>query len=294
MNPRVSIILPVYNGAECVSNSIDSVLAQTYKDFELIVVNDCSTDNTWEILQEYAGSDNRVKAYTNEVNKKLPRTLNAGFEHATGEYLTWTSDDNMYRPEAIERMVKFLDDNSDCAMVYTDMTLVNELGDEIKEELKVAAQPKELRIRSICGACFMYRSSVAKQVGEYNPDLFLAEDFDYWIRISEVSKIMPLHENLYTYRLQPASLSGSLKWEIIKAQKIKVLDLHFDYLLSLCENDEDRISFFDNYIKCSGRENRSSNLKKVCEIMPQYRKIDRTNRINYCKYRIKVLLGMEK
>ena len=294
MNPRVSIILPVYNGAECVSNSIDSVLAQTYKDFELIVVNDCSTDNTLEILQKYAGRDNRVKAYTNEVNKKLPRTLNAGFEHATGEYLTWTSDDNMYRPEAIERMVKFLDDNSDCAMVYTDMTLVNELGDEIKEELKVAAQPKELRIRSICGACFMYRSSVAKQVGEYNPDLFLAEDFDYWIRISEVSKIMPLHENLYTYRLQPASLSGSLKWEIIKAQKIKVLDLHFDYLLSLCENDEDRISFFDNYIKCSGRENRSSNLKKVCEIMPQYRKIDRTNRINYCKYRIKVLLGMEK
>lgn len=294
MNPRVSIILPVYNGAECVSNSIDSVLAQTYKDFELIVVNDCSTDNTWEILQEYAGRDSRVKAYTNEVNKKLPRTLNAGFEHATGEYLTWTSDDNMYRPEAIERMVKFLDDNSDCAMVYTDMTLVNELGDEIKEEIKVAAPAKGLRIGSVCGACFMYRSSVAKQVGEYNPDLFLAEDFDYWVRISEASTIMPLHENLYIYRLQPASLSGSLKWERIKAQKLKVLDLHFDYLLSLCENDEDRISFFDNYIKCSGRENRSSNLKKVCEIMPQYRKIDRTNRINYCKYRIKVLLGMEK
>lgn len=294
MNPRVSIILPVYNGAECVSNSIDSVLAQTYKDFELIVVNDCSTDNTWEILQEYAGRDSRVKAYTNEVNKKLPRTLNAGFEHATGEYLTWTSDDNMYRPEAIERMVKFLDDNRDCAMVYTDMTLVNELGDEIKEEIKVAAPAKGLRIGSVCGACFMYRSSVAKQVGEYNPDLFLAEDFDYWVRISEASTIMPLHENLYIYRLQPASLSGSLKWERIKAQKLKVLDLHFDYLLSLCENDEDRISFFDNYIKCSGRENRSSNLKKVCEIMPQYRKIDRTNRINYCKYRIKVLLGMEK
>lgn len=294
MNPRVSIILPVYNGADCVSNSIDSVLAQTYKDFELIVVNDCSTDNTWEILQEYAGRDSRVKAYTNEVNKKLPRTLNAGFEHATGEYLTWTSDDNMYRPEAIERMVKFLDDNSDCAMVYTDMTLVNELGDEIKEEIKVAAPAKGLRIGSVCGACFMYRSSVAKQVGEYNPDLFLAEDFDYWVRISEASTIMPLHENLYIYRLQPASLSGSLKWERIKAQKLKVLDLHFDYLLSLCENDEDRINFFDNYIKCSGRENRSSNLKKVCEIMPQYRKIDRTNRINYCKYRIKVLLGMEK
>lgn len=294
MSSRVSIILPVYNGAKCVSNSIDSVLAQTYKDFELIVVNDCSTDNTWDILQEYATKDSRVKAFTNEVNKKLPRTLNAGFEHATGEYLTWTSDDNMYEPNAIEEMVKFLDENPDCGMVYTDMTIINEMGEEIKEEFKPAAPPKDLRLRSVCGACFMYRAKIAKQVGEYNPDLFLAEDYEYWIRISEASKIMPLHKNLYRYRYQPESLSGSIKWERIKAQKLKTLILHFDYLYSLCESKEDKISFFDNFIKCSSKDNRKENLEKVCKLMPEYRKIDRTNRINYCKYRIKVMLGVEK
>lgn len=294
MSKKVSIILPVYNGAECVSNSIDSVLAQTYENFELVVVNDCSTDNTLDILNEYAKKDSRVKVFTNEENKKLPRTLNAGFEKATGDYLTWTSDDNMYRPEAIAQMVQFLDENPEVGLVYCDMTVRNELGDEVKEDVKVAAPVKDLRFRSICGACFMYRSEVAAKAGEYNPDLFLAEDYEYWIRISKVAAMAPLHKDLYIYRLQGQSLTGSLKWERIKAQKLKAIELHFDYLYSLCENEEDKISFFNNYIKCCSKDNRKAGLKKVCALMPAYKKIARTNSINDMKYRIKVLLHIEK
>lgn len=294
MSKKVSIILPVYNGAECVSNSIDSVLAQTYENFELVVVNDCSTDNTLDILNEYAKKDSRVKVFTNEENKKLPRTLNAGFEKATGDYLTWTSDDNMYRPEAIAQMVQFLDENPEVGLVYCDMTVRNELGDEVKEDVKVAAPVKDLRLRSICGACFMYRSEVAAKAGEYNPDLFLAEDYEYWIRISKVAAMAPLHKDLYIYRLQGQSLTGSLKWERIKAQKLKAIELHFDYLYSLCENEEDKISFLNNYIKCCSKDNRKAGLKKVCALMPAYKKIARTNSINDMKYRIKVLLHIEK
>ena len=294
MSKKVSIILPVYNGAKCVANSIDSVLSQTYENFELVVVNDCSTDNTLDILNEYAKKDSRVKVFTNEVNKKLPRTLNAGFEKATGEYLTWTSDDNMYRPEAIAQMVQFLDENPEVGLVYCDMTVRNELGDEIKEEERVAAPVKDLRLRSICGACFMYRSEVAAKAGDYDPDLFLAEDYEYWIRISKNAKIAPLHKNLYIYRLQGQSLTGSLKWERIKAQKLKVINLHFDYLYSLCENEEDKISFFNNYIKCCSKDDRKAGLAKVCALMPAYKKIARTNSINDMKYRIKVFLHIEK
>lgn len=294
MSKKVSIILPVYNGAKCVSNSIDSVLAQTYENFELVVVNDCSTDNTLDILNEYAKKDSRVKVFTNEENKKLPRTLNAGFEKATGEYLTWTSDDNMYRPEAIAEMVQFLDENPEVGLVYCDMTVRNELGDDIKEEVKVAAPVKDLRLRSICGACFMYRSEVAAKAGEYDPDLFLAEDYEYWIRISKIATIAPLHKDLYIYRLQGQSLTGSLKWERIKAQKYKAINLHFDYLYSLCEDENDKISFFDNYIKCCSKDNRKAGLKKVCALMPAYKKIARTNSINDMKYRIKVFLHIEK
>lgn len=294
MSKKVSIILPVYNGAKCVSNSIDSVLAQTYDNFELVVVNDCSTDNTLEILEAYAKKDSRVKVYTNEENKKLPRTLNAGFERATGEYLTWTSDDNMYRPDAIATMVQFLDENPQVGLVYTDMTVRNELGNEVREEIKVAPPMKDLRLRSVCGASFMYRSDVAKKAGEYNPDLFLAEDYEYWIRISKIAAIAPLHKDLYIYRLQSESLTGSTKWERIKAQKLKAIEGHFDYLYSLCENEEDKISFFDNYIKCCSKENIKDNLKKVYSLMPEYRKINRKNQINLCKYKIKLFLHIEK
>lgn len=291
---KVSIILPVYNGAKCISNSIDSVLAQTFKDFELIIVNDCSTDNTWDILMSYAQKDERIKIYSNTVNLKLPKTLNVGFSHATGEYLTWTSDDNIYRQQAIERMVHFLDSNSECGLVYADMTVVNELGESIVKRLQVADEPKNLSVRSVCGACFMYRKTVAELAGVYEPDLFLAEDYEYWIKISKNAAIMPLHEDLYIYRLQPNSLSGSLRWERIKAQKLKVISKHFDYLLSLCESEEDRISFFDNFLKCSDKTNRKKHLEQVCKIMPEYSKIDRHNRINHYKYKIKLFLRMER
>ena len=117
MKKLVSIILPTYNGKRFLRESIESVINQTYKDWELIVVNDCSTDNTLQIIEEYAQKDNRIKYITNEINSKLPQSLNNGFKLAKGEYYTWTSDDNKYYPTAIEEMVQFLDINNDVDLV---------------------------------------------------------------------------------------------------------------------------------------------------------------------------------
>ncbi len=105
----VSVILPVYNGEDTIAESIDSVLAQTYQNLELVIVNDCSTDGTQAILKEYEAKDRRVRVIDNSVNLKLPRSLNVGFSDAKGEYLTWTSDDNLYHPSAIEEMAAVLD-----------------------------------------------------------------------------------------------------------------------------------------------------------------------------------------
>ena len=104
-NPLVSIILPVYNGERYLKQSIESCLNQTYKNIELIIVNDCSTDSTSLIIDEYLLKDNRVRVIDNHINKKLPASLNIGHSQIRGAYVSWTSDDNHYNENAIEVML---------------------------------------------------------------------------------------------------------------------------------------------------------------------------------------------
>ena len=102
--PKISVILPSYNGERYIAQSIQSVIDQTETDWELIIVNDCSKDNTLKICEDFAKKDKRIRVITNETNKKLPASLNVGFAHANGKYLTLTSDDNHYRPNALDTL----------------------------------------------------------------------------------------------------------------------------------------------------------------------------------------------
>src|ERR1017187_1387375 len=104
MQPVISIVLPTYNGSKYIRTSIDSCLHQTFPNFELIIVNDCSTDDTASIVEEYVAKDDRIKIIHNIQNKKLPLSLNKGFEIAKGKYFTWTSDDNYYAPHALQTL----------------------------------------------------------------------------------------------------------------------------------------------------------------------------------------------
>ena len=100
----VSVILPVYNGADILAESIESVLAQTYTNFEFIIINDGSKDNSLEIARSYEAKDKRIRVLTQE-NKKIPRTLSRGFRESKGEFLTWTSADNVMDKDFLEKMV---------------------------------------------------------------------------------------------------------------------------------------------------------------------------------------------
>ena len=106
MNSKlVSIVLPVYNGERYLEDAIESVLGQTYTNLELIIVDDKSTDDSLNIANKYRILDKRVRIIANEENIKLPKSLNKGFEVAQGDYLTWTSDDNIYYQEATGLLV---------------------------------------------------------------------------------------------------------------------------------------------------------------------------------------------
>jgi len=204
--PLVSIILPTYNGARYLQQSVASCLGQSYANLELIVVVDGSTDDTRAVLAQF--SDSRLKIIEHERNCGLPEGLNTGFAHAQGALLTWTSDDNWYAPDAIAQMVAFLLDNLQVGLVYADMWLVDETG--TLQEIDVLP-PDHLKTQPWNGiyACFMYRREVYAAVGEYDPSTRLAEDYDYWLRIAERYPIAALHRRLYYYRQHAGSLTGT-------------------------------------------------------------------------------------
>lgn len=218
----VSIILPTYNGEKYIKKSIQSIIDQTYQNWELIVIDDCSTDNTNQIIEEYKKKDHRIKLYRNEENLKLPASLNKGFKLANGDYLTWTSDDNLYNDNAIEKLVGALSDDVQCGLVFSRMEYIDSdgvlrgLSDNVKDEM-------EIYYHNIVGASFMYTREVYERIGEYDVNRFLMEDYDYWLRIVNSFKIKYLPEVLYKYRIHQNSLTETKNRQML-VEKIKLLD----------------------------------------------------------------------
>lgn len=247
MEPKVSIVLPTYNGEKYIRESIESIILQTYTEWELIIVNDCSTDKTDTIINEYIQKDKRIRTIYNIHNERLPNSLNIGFKQAKGEYLTWTSDDNLYMPNAIECMLKVITQKQDIPMVRANMIIIDNQGKYIKDST-------DFNINDICycnyiGACFLYKKEVLVKVGEYNPDLFCVEDYDYWLRIyKEYGKILNIQDKLYKYRIHDESLSESKKL-LVDQQRLKLRNLHFDFLLEKLKSNRDLLTrfFFELY-----------------------------------------------
>jgi glycosyltransferase involved in cell wall biosynthesis len=203
----VSIILPVYNGAEYLSEAIESILNQTYTHFELIIVNDCSTDQSGFIAANYQKKDNRIKVINNQINKKLPASLNIGHRAANGELLTWTSHDNILKPFFLEALVsEFV--NPEVFLVYSDFDIIDNEG-KIKR-INTSKKANQILYGNCVGASFMYRSEVFKRLNGYDESLFLVEDYDFWLRATAFYTLLQLDKNLYQYRLQGQSLTNAI------------------------------------------------------------------------------------
>lgn len=212
----VSIVLPTYNGSRYLARSLTSCLCQSYSEIEVIAVNDGSTDDTLSILLKFAEKDSRVRVINLTKNVGLPRALNIGFEHACGEFLTWTSDDNYYAENAIEEMVKFLKAHPEVDFVYADYIVVDE-EDRVLEYWQVS-EPESLIFQNIVGPCFLYRRRVYERLGGYDPNYALAEDYEYWLRVLCHFRALPLHRPLYYYRRHSNSLSAKFRGSVWRAK----------------------------------------------------------------------------
>lgn len=218
-NGLVSIVLPTYKRAKVLPHAIRSVLNQTYTNLELIIVDDNSPDDTSYVVKSF--DDARIRYVKNDANLKLPRTLNRGFSLANGAYLTWTSDDNVFADNAVEKMVDVLQAGN-CDFVYADYYLFSERDAQGRPlDIHHDKLPDKVQLDkgNHIGACFLYTRKVYEEIGDYDPELFLVEDYDYFIRIAKRFQMCHIAEPLYYFMRDDNTLYLS-RYSEVKASDV--------------------------------------------------------------------------
>lgn len=206
MIPRVSVLMSVYNGERYLREAIDSILGQTFTDFEFIVVDDASTDHSFEIASAY--TDPRIVRVRNEVNLGLTASLNRGLELARGEYVARMDCDDISLPERLARQVAHLDANPDVGACSTWAFDIDEAGKVLgKRETPVGEQLENFYWReSLIHPAAMFRFS--PEAGpRYSPAVRYSQDYDLWLRIRARHRLSNLPEYLLLYRVRESGIT---------------------------------------------------------------------------------------
>lgn len=209
-NPEISVVLPVWNGEKHIQDAIHSILNQSFDNFELVIVDDASTDGTPKILHDFRSIDSRIKIIRNNKNMKLPESLNVGFRVAKGDWLTWTSDDNILEGDCLEILLNFAKKNH-ADFVFSDYKVIDEKNQEIK--INTTGPSENLLLENTIGASFLYSRRVRDLIGDYDTSKFMFEDYDYWVRIykSNIKMIHAEKVSPYKYRIHSNQLSNQRK-----------------------------------------------------------------------------------
>jgi glycosyltransferase involved in cell wall biosynthesis len=221
---RVSIVLPTYNHARYLPAAVNGVIQQTFDDYELIIVDDGSTDDTAGILA--AIQHPKVHVVT-QSNHGLPAALNSGFERARGEYWTWTSADNIPARAWLEELVQALDEApQDVGYALSSFALIDDRGQIISVDNRQCFEPWGMLVRN-GNASFLYRSEIARRAGIYDTSLNGAEDLDMWLRMAVLTRAVRVESVLYYYRMHEASMTSRVPDKISDATR-RAIDKFLD------------------------------------------------------------------
>ena len=208
--PRVSVVMAVRNGVPYLEQAVDSILAQTFTDFEFVIIDDGSTDSTPEVLQRYQAADRRVRVYHQE-NMGLTPSLNRGCARARGAYLARMDSDDIAFRQRLEQQVEFLDRHLEVALVGSSVMRIDELGREIKRSTCPTSHAEIVRTLAEYN-CFthptvMLRKDMLAVVGGYREAYRQAQDYDLWLRLAERYKLANLADPLLYYRVSVGQVS---------------------------------------------------------------------------------------
>jgi len=233
--PKVTVVIPIYNREKYVRDAIDSILAQTFTDFELLVIDDGSTDGSPEIVRSYC--DPRIRLVCNEKNQGIPKTRNTGIRLARGEYLAFLDSDDWACPERLMKQVAFLDDHPDYVAVGAWIEWMNEEGRPLGRIKRKAILPEEIAAQRLFqsgleNSASMARTVVLRNYG-HQEQFDISEDFDLWSRIAAHHKLATLPEVLGRRRIHSGQImlkkaSHKKDWRLkIYAAQLQALGVAF-------------------------------------------------------------------
>ncbi|MEL6605630.1 MAG: glycosyltransferase, partial [Cyanobacteria bacterium J06614_10] len=207
--PRVSLVMTVYNAEAYLSLALESILGQTFEDWELIVWDDGSTDGSVAIAREYAEEDGRIRLFEGAENVGQGRALVQAHERARGEFVGWVDADDLLAPTALAETTAFLREHERYGMVYTSYIDIDEAGNELGlgRRCQIPYSAQRMLVDLLTFHFRLVRRSVYEAVGGVNPEIVCAEDYDLFLRISEICEIYHLQKPLYFYRCNSQGLS---------------------------------------------------------------------------------------
>lgn len=246
MNQKISIILPTYNGEKYISRAIESVLAQSFLHWELIIIDDGSSDNTEKIVKKFSDKDSRVIYLKNEANLGIQKTLNRGLREAKGDYIARIDDDDEWiDKDKLQKQIEFFNNNSEYILVGTGVVIVDENNNELFRYLS-PLDDKEIRGKILGRNCFVhsgviFKKDIALKLGGYSEDKSTKhiEDYDLWLKFGMEGKLANISSYSVSFTLRSESISSSnrltqaiMVLKLIRKYKDKYPNFKFNYFIS--------------------------------------------------------------
>lgn len=224
--PILSLLMPVFNSELFVAEAIESILNQTFKDFEFLILDDASTDKSYEIIRNYEKRDSRIKVYNNDKNLGVVESRNKLINLSKGKYIAWLDSDDIAIENRLEKQINFLENHPEIGMVGSNASIIDENNNKIGKWV-FETEPQKLKIELFFHSPFLSSSVVVRKYNllsdKYNPKYTVTEDFDFYSRISEKSEVANLSEFLVKYRINSNGLTRNNfeKMEFLSVQVIK-------------------------------------------------------------------------
>jgi glycosyltransferase involved in cell wall biosynthesis len=224
--PLVSIVTPVFNQADYLAETMESVLAQDYPNIEYLVIDDGSTDKTPEVLSRYSG---RVR-WERQTNMGQARTLNKGWAASKGDILGYLSSDDLLYPGAVRQLVEILEKDNAVVCAFPDSDLIDHKSRIVKKSVCRQFDLGDLVVRQECyiGPGALFRRSAFDVVGGWKAELKLAPDREFWMRLAAHGRFQFCPEVLASYRMHPGSISYKDVSEAVGREYLWVLDRYFE------------------------------------------------------------------